>query len=400
MSGCEFSLPYNGDRVTLEAELAMNGRNGNRVREIYLGVPQQIAGSGRAGSDELTTMEGFLQVVKDVHAAGVSVDMTMNATCGGDDWYDEGRARKTCDFVTRMHEEHGVEAVTLANPFYIERVRQSCPDIEISASVLADVDCLDRAAAFASAGATTVTVDTSVNRDLELLSAIRDRTRLEIKLMVNEGCLNKCPYRKFHMNLISHRSKEGKSEGSAFSFACGDIVRDDPAQLFKSGWVRPEDLHRYAEAGVTGYFKVVGRDMLRSKVMRCCEAYMDESYDGNLLDLLCSCCGFYGVEHSAYVDNKSLDEDDVFDRLSTCGKRCHDCNYCSLLARRLVRYGWVTEENLRDLGQGALADAIKARFGGTYPKCPHLKERRDVAADHPERRALDWRGGSDAQGLA
>ena len=35
-----------------------------------------------------------------------------------------------------------------------------------------------------------------------------------------------------------------------------------------------------------------------------------------------------------------------------------------------MRYGWVSEENLRDMGQGGMADAIKARFGGRYPVCP------------------------------
>lgn len=373
MPGLEFSLPHNGNPRTLDAQLALNGRNGNRVREVYLNVPQEVAGSGRAGGSDRMTQEQFVRVAEHVHAAGVGVNMTMNATCGGSDWYSPERAGTVVDFVRRMHEDHGVEAVTLANPFYIEKVRQACPDIEISASVLAEIDCVGRAQAFAGAGATTFTPATSINRDLGLLAAITARTGLEVKPMVNEGCLYKCPYRTFHMNLISHRSREARPEGQDFSFACGERIAHDPAEVFRSNWVRPEELARYAQAGAAGFFKVVGRDMLASKVMRACTAYLDESYDGNLLDLLCSSVGFYNVETSAYVDNKALGESGYFERLSTCDRACHECGYCSKLAAEHLRYGWVTEENLYDMGQGPLAEAIKARFGGRYPKCPDMQ---------------------------
>lgn len=373
MPSLDFSLPYNGDAATLDRLLAMNGRGGNRVREIYLGVPQDIAGSGRAGSAGRLSHEEFVALVDRIHAAGVRVDMTMNATCGGGDWYADERSGKVVSFIRAMHEEHGVEAVTLANPFHIEKVRAACPDIEISASVLAEVDCVSRAQAFARAGATTVTPATSVNRDLKTLAAMHRVAGLEIKLMVNEGCLYKCPFRLFHMNLISHRSKEADREGEGFSFACGDVLGRDPAELFRSNWVRPEELARYAEVGIA-FFKVVGRDMLASKVLRACGAYLDEDYDGNLLDLMCSSVGFYNVEKSAQIDNKALGASGYFERLSTCNRACHECDYCSKLARRFVRYGWVTEENLRDMGQDRMADMIKARFGGRYPVCPDLSE--------------------------
>ena len=101
------------------------------------------------------------------------------------------------------------------------------------------------------------------------------------------------------MNYISHKSRETASEGTAFSFACGDIILRDPGQVFKSNWVRPEDLVRYEK--ITRFFKIVGRDMLG--------------------------------------------------------------------------YGWVTRENLEDLGRYGTIAAIEARFGGRYPRCPAFAER-------------------------
>lgn len=371
MPNLEFSVPYNGDQRTLNAVLAMQGRNGNRIREVYLSAPQAIAGSGRVINE--TTEEEFMLVVDKVHEAGVRVDITMNSTCGGAEWYEEESLAREVGFIRRMHEDYGVEAVTLANPILIQRAREACPDMEISASVLADIDCFSRAQAYAKAGANTVTVDTSINKDLKLLRDIAQRLGMEIKLMVNEGCLNKCPYRKFHMNYISHKSKDVESEGKDFSFACGDIIKDDPSQVFKSNWVRPEDLVHYDK--VTHFFKIVGRDMLPSKVLRCTRAYMDESYEGNLFDLLCSSVGFYGVEYSAHVDNKALGATSHFKRTSTCNRRCHDCSYCSDLADQLLGYGWVTRENLEDMGQYGTIAAIEAQFGGRYPKCKEFSKK-------------------------
>ena len=370
MGNLEFSVPFNHDEGTLRYIFANRERNGNAIREVYLSAPRSVAGSGRVATD--MPMEQFVGTVRRIREAGIDVDITMNSTCEGAGWYDGDAVAGTVEFVRRMHEDEGVRAVTLANPFHIEAVRNACPDLEISASVLSDIDCFSRAKTFADAGATTFTPDTSINRDLKLLGAIHRRLGLEVKLMVNEGCLNKCPYRKFHMNYISHVSREGEHEGEAFSFACGDLIRKDTANLFRSNWVRPEELSRYE--GITSFFKIVGRDMLASKVIRCIGAYMDEDYDGNLLDLLCSSLGFYNVEESAFVDNKALGASSYFKRLSTCNRACHKCDYCDGLVRQFLRYGRVTEENLLDMGQYDLLNMVKSQFGGKFPVCGDYSE--------------------------
>jgi collagenase-like PrtC family protease len=157
MTALEFSVPYNNDLQTLGSLLALNGRNGNAIREIYLGAPEEIIGSGRVG--KTFSMQSFLAAAAHIHDAGVRVDVTMNSSCDGSDWYDSGKVTQQVGFIRAMHEDHGVEAVTLANPFFIEKARKACPDLEISASVLADIDCFSRAQAFASAGADVMTVD-------------------------------------------------------------------------------------------------------------------------------------------------------------------------------------------------------------------------------------------------
>ena len=371
MPNFELSVPYNGSTETLDELIALKECGGNRIREIYLNAPQSITGSGRVG--EKTTEEDFTSAVEHIRQTGIRADITMNSTCDGSAWYSAETLTRQIGFIRRMHEDHGVEAVTLANPFLIEHARKACPDLEISASVLSDIDCFSRAESFARAGANTITVDTAINKNLKLLRHIVERLGVEIKLMVNEGCLDKCPYRKFHMNYISHRSKDMDSEGTSCSFACGNITKQDPGQIFKSNWVRPEDLHRYEK--ITRFFKIVGRDMLPSKVIRCAKAYLNESYSGNLFDILCSSIGYYGIEYSAHIDNKSLDQTSFFKRTATCNRQCHTCTYCDDLAKQLLGYGWITRENLEDLGQYDMIEAIEAQFGGSYPLCPRYTDK-------------------------
>ncbi len=75
--------------------------------------------------------------------------------------------------------------------------------------------------------------------------------------------------------------------------------------------------------------------MMPSKVLRCTEAYLDESYDGNLFDLLCSSIGYYGIEFRAHIDNKALGRTNFFKRTSTCNRQCQRCAYCAELADEL-----------------------------------------------------------------
>ena len=71
-----------------------------------------------------------------------------------------------------------------------------------------DIDYVQRAVIYTNMGANVITPDVNINRDLKLLKQIIETTGAELKLMVNEGCLYKCPFRKFHFNYISHKSKK------------------------------------------------------------------------------------------------------------------------------------------------------------------------------------------------
>jgi collagenase-like PrtC family protease len=352
MSHLDFSIPYNNDPAVLPELFRLKEQNGNRIREIYLSGPQEYAGSGRIAPE--LEFEGFAGILDSIHKEGIRVNLLLNSICEGSDWYSSQALNSTMEYLRRVHEEHGVEAVTIANPLYIREVRKRFPNIEICASVLGDIDCVEKAVIFRKAGADVITPDVDINRDLKILKRIKEKTGAEIKLMVNEGCLFRCAFRKFHFNYISHKSRKPgsgkgvKSEDNVFSLNCIQFSKSDLSQILKSGWIRPEDAVRYSE--ISRYFKLVGRTSSNSMLLRSVQAYMDENWNGDLLELMAGNLYSVGMSHLMHLDNKSLDEVGFFARVTSCDKECSECDYCSTLAGKLIRRGVFTPAKIEDLG--------------------------------------------------
>lgn len=351
MGVLEFSVPYNNDPETLTEVFRLANGGNNRIREIYLSGPQQYGGAGRIAPE--MSFDRFVDIVGRIHSEGIRVNLLLNSICEGDDWYSSSVLNSTMAYLKRVHEEHGVESVTMANPLYIREVRKRFPRLEICASVLGDIDCVEKGVIFRKAGADVITPHVDINRNPGLLKRIRDATGAEIKLMVNEGCLFRCAFRKFHFNYISHKSRRPdgaavRSEDNVFSLNCLQISKTDLSQFLKSGWIRPEDTRRYG--GITSYFKLVGRTSSKSMVLRCVQAYLGESWDGDLLELMAGNLYSAGMSHLLHLDNKSLDRAGFFERITSCDKECSQCDYCTAMADRLIRRGVFTSGKIEDLG--------------------------------------------------
>jgi collagenase-like PrtC family protease len=352
MEALEFSIPYNNDPETLSEIFKLNGRGGNQIKEIYLSGPQEFSGSGRISLQ--IGIEAFAEVVDRIHREGIRVNLLLNSICEGSEWYSSEVLKPTMDLLRLAHDDHGVEAVTIANPLYIREVRKRFPEIEICASVLGDIDCVQKAIIFKRAGADVITPDVNINRDLKLLTKIKDVTNLQLKLMVNEGCLQRCPFRKFHFNYISHKSRNPdrhhavKGEDNVFSLNCIQVTKNDPSQILRSGWIRPEDTRKYR--GITNYFKLVGRTSSKTMVLRATEAYLQENWDGDLIELMAGNLYSLGMSYLIHLDNKSLDRLNFFEKVTSCNQDCFDCVYCTELAERLLKRGVFTQAKLEDLG--------------------------------------------------
>jgi collagenase-like PrtC family protease len=133
-----------------------------------------------------------------------------------------------------------------------------------------------------------------------------------------------------------------------FSLNCIQVSKNDLSQILKSGWIRPEDTRRYGE--ITGYFKIVGRTSSKSMLLRAVSAYLNENWNGDLLELMAGNLYSVGMSHLMHLDNKSLGEVGFFDKVTSCDKECSECDYCSALIGKLIKRGVFTPAKMEDLG--------------------------------------------------
>jgi collagenase-like PrtC family protease len=337
MNSLEFSIPYDGNPESLPKIFALNRLNDNKVREVYLAGPQQYSPATRIMPR--ITLNEFINIINQIHAEGIGVNLLLNSTCEGSDWYEPEVVKYKIDYIGLLHEQYGLEAITIANPIYIQEVRKNFPQIEICASVLGSIDSVQRAIYYDTLGVDIIVPDTSINRDLKLLMQIKDAVSAKLKLMPNLGCVYRCPFQRFHGPYISHKSMEvfadnnnAGDETPFFQKRCSEMITGRHHLVFQSAWIRPEDLRRYSH--LTNRFKIAGRR--NKRWARISRAYIEESWDGNLLELMDASLKYFGINHHAYVDNKKLGQYDLFDRLTSCDKDCDACGYCQQLAAELV----------------------------------------------------------------
>ncbi|MCA1786198.1 MAG: hypothetical protein LC657_09485, partial [Desulfobacteraceae bacterium] len=134
--------------------------------------------------------------------------------------------------------------------------------------------------------------DRALNRNLEKLAALSKTVKgydpdIRIELLANEGCIYQCPFKLSHDAHIA-LSNTGLARESTFrmnqDFGCQAYFDFQPQAFLKSPFIRPEDIHHYQ--GVVDGIKLCGRTRGVQFLKRCISAYIQENFNGNLLDLM------------------------------------------------------------------------------------------------------------------
>ncbi|ACN15208.1 putative protease [Desulforapulum autotrophicum HRM2] len=199
------------------------------------------------------------------------------------------------------------------------------------------IDSMDKARAFLELVDQTVfkrpsklVLDRSLNRNpkaLEILVAQlkKEYPGLRLELLANEGCLYHCPFKLAHDAQIS-LTNTGLVRERGYEFnremGCMKVLFNNPERLFKSPFIRPEDIDDYSHLVDT--IKISGRTLGKDFLENTVTAYIQGSYGGNLLDILDAMRWMAG---HYFVDNKKISKKDV-NKLSNCTKECSQCDYC------------------------------------------------------------------------
>ncbi len=149
-------------------------------------------------------------------------------------------------------------------------------------------------------------------------------------------------------------------------FYCQRKELENLEEYIKSPWVRPEDIKYYEEIGIE-HFKITERDFPTNELVKRVKAYVDRSYDGNLLDLIQGhgCLVKEDIKFKKndvstreeiydeikrvrglgrarecdkhiYIDNKKLENFIKFFVENKCTNQCDKCNYCKRIADNAI----------------------------------------------------------------
>ncbi|MBW2977747.1 U32 family peptidase [Candidatus Woesearchaeota archaeon] len=314
----KYSIGYNHDPAMIKLiEAAKEYLSG-----FYFPIPAEFMGSGRALKQGDNYNKEIDEIISMCDKCGVKSELLINPSCEGKKTCDKEQISKVVDYVS-MLKEKGLKSVIVTNPIYIPELKKL--GILVESSVNCYVKNVEQAMFLKDLGADVITIDRDINRDLKLIKEIKEKTGLKIKMLVNEGCLRNCPFRKIHFNMISHFCDTNEFDKRS----CITLIKKNPSKLFSIPFVRPEDVNHYN--GLVDYFKLATRTMATGKIALVLDAYINEKFDGDLLFLLSTKALF---DYFTDVDNKVLSSSNFFEKMTSCGDKCSECDYCTKLLEK------------------------------------------------------------------
>jgi collagenase-like PrtC family protease len=323
--------------------------------QIYGVLPTSMVGSGGRGADNIHMLENQAEeYIDQAHSAGLKFDYILNAPSMGNMEWDENTHRELLEQI-KWIASIGVDSVTVSIPYLIELIKRQFPQLDVRVSTIAHVNSVARAKLFESLGADSITLDINVNRDFNLLKALRSAVNCELTVLLNNLCLYQCPYEYYHHDTLGHASQSNNPLHGYYEDYCVlhctlDRLRDI-SQNIKCRWVRPEDIHAYEEIGID-MFKTSGRSMPTERILSAAIAYSSRHYQGNLYDIMnvitpkieFSNSTLPGVQNNLiepppglYIDNQALEGFIDFFRKQNCLSGCSHCDYCQRIANKVIQ---------------------------------------------------------------
>lgn len=294
----EFNVGNTWDHKLLDIVERLNdAHERTRITSLYGSTRESPLGNART-QKRLTTLseKDMKEYIDRAHSMKVSINWTMNASCIGNvnNFLDEWNNHRLKDKVIKFLNKFDIDYVTLAHPYLILVISRM--NVPISVSTIMNVTDTNKLHWFKDRKVNKICVPISKNRDrewlidfVEVANSISRTHPIIPELIVNEFChlgkLGNCEglFRQscYAMNSHSTHIEDDPVYPRAF---CTPIRDNDPVTWLQSNWILPNHLKYYEEIGVN-HFKITGRTHPTAFIEKILEYYMDESFDGELLEL-------------------------------------------------------------------------------------------------------------------
>ena len=312
------------------------------IAEVYFpwgDLPSgRAAISKRRGYTVWTAQQRMEDDLRAFRAMGLKLDLLFNANCYGGHAASQYLANQVASVLDHLGETvGGADTVTTTSLAVAHIVKQYYPTIEVRASVNMRIGTV-KGMQYLAESFDAYYVQREYNRDLAHIGELKawaDANGKRLYMLANSGCLSYCSGQTFHDNMVAHEQEidEIANIPNWTPHVCWSFFRDHanwPAVL-QNSWVRPEDLHHYES--LFPVVKLATRMHTRPRAV--IQAYTEERYRGNLLDL-------FEPGHAPLFAPYALDNTrfpaDWFANTSNCKHRCEQCHYCAdLLDQVLLR---------------------------------------------------------------
>ena len=351
--GCNFDP----ELINVVKELNEKYKNHGRIVELF--------GSDR-DTEEVTARPGwrlpkiskeyFADYVKKLNNIGVKFNFTMNSIIPYGSKVEMVKHKKDIQDLVKWLESIGVYRLTIANPEILIMVRE-VSNIEVEMSCITHIDTVTQMKYYHETfGVNKFCCSILKNRNKEFLIRAQDycnRNGCILEIMCQEMCgvagidnqgshyATHCVFRdSCYICHACNRTKEESMLDNNYPMSyCMSARSSTPEAWLRMRWIRPEDQKIYREKIGVNYWKVSGRTGTLEYMKFVLEAYMSETYDGNLLGLWKPLSSIYDgkteLKSKTDIDipnkkldgfiNKWMDGNGWECENHECGYSCHYC---------------------------------------------------------------------------
>lgn len=264
-------------------------RQKQHIHEVYFSWGSQPSGRGQTISNTgLLPHEALMRQMEDLKLLsdnGIPLNLLLNANCYGKDSLSRTFITGTGELIEYISDNYLLTSVTTASPVLARFIRRNFNGLEVRASVNMEIGTVE-AMEYLAEDFDSFYYKRELNRNIPALKSLKkwsDANGKRLYMLANSGCLNFCPARQFHDNLVAHEPEIAQMDNAVtFKSLCSRYTQSKPTELLsRLNFVRPEEISLYEPYVVAA--KLATRVSPRPEAIL--RAYCQGSYSGNVLDL-------------------------------------------------------------------------------------------------------------------
>ena len=262
MKNLMVGMIYNEKYINLLTELNKEFEL-TKISAVYGSIRERTLGSSRP-TYRLpdVSKEEFATYVKKLNQIGVKFFYTANAMVVGPLSAVKTRLKDIYAFVDWLR-EIGVNNIIVANPLYLQILRDKYPDLYLEASTIMRVRTITQIDALIKRGINKICLDIYKNRDFNFLARAQKLAHeygVTLEVITNEFCDWQCLDR--NSCYIQHSITEDDEHAVLKNYPMCNCIWNRSTK--KGNWLRtpfilPEWLDDYTELTGINHFKVTGR---------------------------------------------------------------------------------------------------------------------------------------------